>query len=111
MAKRLVSLTLTLVLALWIACSSQTTAPMGCVQGSIDGGTVGLSCAIAWSCNSDNQHYQLSCTPAGGDNYSCVCSTDTSSIAKTIVVNAFICDATGSIPAFSACGYDIQTQM
>jgi hypothetical protein len=74
----------------------------------VDSGTVGDACAIAWSCNSDSQHFQIECTRANGDNYSCICSTDTTSIAKTVVVNAFICTGPMSLPAFSVCGYDIE---
>jgi hypothetical protein len=110
MSKTIVAVVAAVVLGGGCSSSSATT-PTGCVSFTPDGGTgslVGLSCAIAWSCNSDSQHYALECNRAQEDNYSCVCSTDTSSIAKTIVVNAFICEGPNSLPAFSACGYDLQ---
>ena len=90
---------------LWGGCSSNNSAiPMGCVTTAPDAGTAGATCGIDWSCNSDTEHFQILCT-AAGNNWSCLCTSDTSGGDKTIIVNKFPCQ---SQPAAAQCGWTLQ---
>jgi len=90
------------------ACSPATTTPTGCVATTPDAGTLGAICAVAWSCNSDTEHYQILCDPQGS-NWACICSTDTNNGAPVPrVVNAFVCKVdAGALPAASQCGWSL----
>jgi hypothetical protein len=116
MAKILVPLLATLTAALVVvlmflpaACTEPITDnPTGCVTVPPDGG-VQESCAIEWSCEDDSQHYRIDCTQSGS-NFSCECSTDTTTTTRIVVVSPFICDTAGqgALPAASGCGWNIQ---
>jgi hypothetical protein len=87
-------------LSLGGACTTTPTVdPTDCtVSHSTDAGTTGSACALEYSCNSDTQHYWLSCN-ASGSNFACVCGTDQSDLDSTINVQPFICTGPGALPA------------
>jgi hypothetical protein len=92
------------------ACTpSPTLDPTDCTATNpTDAGAT--ACAIEYSCNSDTQHYWLTCDESGS-NFSCICGTDQADNAATIVVQPFPCSATGALPAVTGsggCGWTIQ---
>jgi hypothetical protein len=101
----IVSLLLALVGA---GCGSTNNPTAGCVDGYPDGGVNDAVCAVSWSCNDDQQHYQIACTLASG-NYRCTCSSDTSNNGRVVVVNAFTCSLAGdALSVASQCGWNLQ---
>jgi hypothetical protein len=89
------------------ACSTDTPNPTGCVAMLPDAGIVPNEvCAIAWSCSSDDQYYQLVCSSTEG-NYSCFCTTNQTTDTQTIVVPPFVCQDMTSRPVASGCGWVI----
>jgi hypothetical protein len=89
------------------ACSSPTPNPTGCVAQLPDAGVVpNETCAIAWSCSSNDQYYQIVCSLSEG-NYSCYCTTNQTTDTQTIVVPPFICQDMTSRPVAGGCGWSI----
>ena len=90
-------------------CASPTATPTACVALYPDAGAgVGVVCEIGWSCSSDTEHFQILCTESGA-NYSCTCTTDTTTAVSVVVVNPFKCDGPGAQPAaIGGCRWDIQ---
>ncbi len=91
------------------ACTSPTAQPTGCVAAYNDAGSMpGVVCDIGWSCSDDTQHYQILCTESEG-NYSCTCTTDTTTAVTVVVVNPFMCTGPGAQPAaIGGCLWNIQ---
>lgn len=115
MSKIFLVLPLALCLAVGLAgggCSTASTAyPTDCKVSTPTTGIEGATCAVAWSCSSDELHYQIVCDPEGS-NWSCTCTTDTSSstnvAVRTVVVNPFSCSqANVASTAAAQCGWNL----
>jgi hypothetical protein len=108
--KLALAMAVTAALAFVQCTSNNLSTPTGCVAYRPDAGVSGAQCAVEWACNSGSQHYQVVCTlPPGNNNYACTCSTDTSSLEKTITLNPFSCDLTGgALLAANSCGYMLE---
>src|ERR1700744_250578 len=90
--------TVALVAVLTPACTGHTPHPTGCVAQLPDAGVVpNETCAIAWSCSSNDQYYQMVCSSTQG-NYSCFCTTNQTTDTQTIVVPPFVCQDMTSRP-------------
>jgi len=112
MSKIIVALIAALALAP-SGCSSPSTTATGCVASRPDAGTAGNECLVQWACDGDTQHYRIDCTlvTSGTNvgNYTCNCTTDTTTLGRTVVVNAFSCDfAGGALPVAGQCGWMLQ---
>jgi hypothetical protein len=85
-----------------------------CTWTNPDAGANGdlYDCSVEWACSMGNEHFELDCNVSGG-NFSCVCSTDTTSTTTPIAVNPFACNGTAALPPASTptpggCGWMIE---
>jgi len=88
--------------------NDNVTTATGCVAAYPDAGNQ-LQCAVEWTCSSGSQTFEVACTLVPGGYYSCICSTNTSTLEGMITIDPFSCDLNGgALVAASTCGYMIQ---
>lgn len=76
-------------------------------DGGNGGQDAGLACDLAWSCNSDVNHYELQCVLNPAGTFECVCFTE-SVQGNAFVVQHFACNASDAAPAATAsCGWTL----
>jgi hypothetical protein len=95
-------------------CTTSFENPTGCVASEVDAGTAfDVTCNLGWSCNNNNEHYQIVCTTSTPGNVLCTCTSDQNNLSSQILINDdFRCDGEGALPVVDKCGnWDLVLQM